>query len=495
MYCAMQNSEPNRFSVIYEPDMSTPFVEIAAPAAHEYYHSSTTKTGPPALRSRCRLVQRKLRSSCDGCGSAKVRLVQISLLVRDREQRGRLTFEKVKCDRGHPACARCVAQGLACVYGVSRKAGKPPRKQRAGVYDCSNPPASMVSAITNSGSETSRSSAQDGGKLDFDLVLNSMGNEALGLTLGDSPLSATGLGPSESCFPVDTFSNLWAFPSGGSIADEVMYMSAHTNTQMASASSPPTSVSPAVSCSPDLSSLLPPANSPPTSCIQRINHIMRRLYTADPITPVSDGIFDLDSMPVRSGDIVEPLQKLLDCSCVLSPHMAILYASILSTLLLWYRQAAWSGRTPWAEEEFKASSEKTESSAGKGSFSAIKYERRDRSLSLVQAHVLGGTFPRGDQDLQAALTSCHVLSELRTVSGLIDTFVSLGMGRDGCGKDAAFRHRDRGRTCCAATSAYHDDTGADSGGLFASLGAWLRAEHGDVVKKARSGLAVLDEGS
>lgn len=50
--------------------------------------------------------QPKIRSSCDGCGAVKL-----------------------KCDRQHPECGRCVAHGIPCVYGVSRKIGKPPRKR------------------------------------------------------------------------------------------------------------------------------------------------------------------------------------------------------------------------------------------------------------------------------------------------------------------------------------------------------------------------------
>lgn len=61
----------------------------------------------PPSRSEC--LTPKLRSSCDGCGVAKVR-----------------------CDRGQPGCSRCTMLGSTCVYGPSRRFGKPPRK-RPGV--------------------------------------------------------------------------------------------------------------------------------------------------------------------------------------------------------------------------------------------------------------------------------------------------------------------------------------------------------------------------
>jgi hypothetical protein len=80
------------------------------------------------------------------------------------------------------------------------------------------------------------------------------------------------------------------------------------------------------------------------------------------------------------------------------------------------------------------------------------------------------------------LASCLILSELRRVGGLIDAFISLGTG-----------------TSVVQTTA---DTCPDAGdpgagvvdvSLFASLGAWLRAEHASIVRQARLGLSVLDE--
>src|ERR1700712_5118293 len=50
----------------------------------------------------------KLRSSCNCCGTAKV-----------------------KCDRVQPECGRCASLSLTCVYGLSRQSGKPPRKRPA----------------------------------------------------------------------------------------------------------------------------------------------------------------------------------------------------------------------------------------------------------------------------------------------------------------------------------------------------------------------------
>jgi hypothetical protein len=49
----------------------------------------------------------KLRASCDACAASKIR-----------------------CSKEHPMCARCSANKSQCVYGVSRKHGKPGRKRK-----------------------------------------------------------------------------------------------------------------------------------------------------------------------------------------------------------------------------------------------------------------------------------------------------------------------------------------------------------------------------
>ncbi|KAF2246888.1 hypothetical protein BU26DRAFT_55124 [Trematosphaeria pertusa] len=49
----------------------------------------------------------KLRASCDACAASKV-----------------------KCSKEHPICARCNANGSQCIYGVSRKHGKPGRTRK-----------------------------------------------------------------------------------------------------------------------------------------------------------------------------------------------------------------------------------------------------------------------------------------------------------------------------------------------------------------------------
>ncbi|ORX95400.1 hypothetical protein BCR34DRAFT_195699 [Clohesyomyces aquaticus] len=81
----------------YNPDMEIDSVETQ-PIAPRAAPSRRNADKPP-----------KLRSSCDICANAKV-----------------------KCDRERPVCQRCINTGMRCNYSVSRRMGKPPRKDANG---------------------------------------------------------------------------------------------------------------------------------------------------------------------------------------------------------------------------------------------------------------------------------------------------------------------------------------------------------------------------
>ncbi|KAF2268206.1 hypothetical protein CC78DRAFT_16957 [Lojkania enalia] len=91
------------FTITSPADWRDPLIFVNKP-----FHSSTSsqslKTNISALSQR----KPKLRTSCDACSTSKV-----------------------KCSKQHPTCARCTLSGIQCVYGISRRHGKPPRKQRS----------------------------------------------------------------------------------------------------------------------------------------------------------------------------------------------------------------------------------------------------------------------------------------------------------------------------------------------------------------------------
>ncbi|KUI59481.1 Sterigmatocystin biosynthesis regulatory protein [Cytospora mali] len=395
---------------------------------------STHQHEPLTPQSRTRQIQSKLRSSCDACGQAKI-----------------------KCDRGQPSCARCVAQGVTCVYGVSRKAGKPPRKRPAAPSSLP-PPSSLPSRSVEPETATTCIDLSGGGSgsgsfdsIDIDMML---GLGEGGATI-DSPFS-TSDAAFQSWFPFDTFGSLGTLPPSSSDWDACMTGQSD------------------------------PILEPETK------EIMRRLYCANPSTPISDGLpartLDLGSVLTRTGEVVRPLEVLLKCPCARSPHMAMLYASIMSRMLLWYRQAVWdasSARESSLTSSFKPTmtAEETMSSfSGSAMVKALDAEAADDTtgVSVPPMPVMVGSFQSDDRNVQTALISCLILSELRRVGALIDSFISLGT-------DATGLHT----TDNVGSAAGDPSTGVADGSLFASLGAWLRNEHGNIVMQARSGLSTL----
>ena len=230
-------------------------------------------------------------------------------------------------------------------------------------------------------------------------------------------------------------------------------------------------------------------------CTQESKDIMRRLYCANPSKPIPDGVpartLDLGSVLTRNRDVVERLGRLLKCPCARSPHMTMLYASVVSRVLLWYRQAAWNtGPGEATSSSFPptppmlSAQETTPPLASSATSKPFDLAGTDdkSGVSVLPTPVTVGAFQSDDPALQTALTNRLILSELKRVRGLIDAFVSLGT-------DTA--DIQMGGDACAAAGEFNATVADPS--LLASLGAWLRSEHGRVEWKAWSGLSVLDE--
>ncbi|RTE84733.1 hypothetical protein BHE90_000736 [Fusarium euwallaceae] len=357
-------------------------------------------------------LQSKLRSSCDACGQAKT-----------------------KCDRGRPACSRCITQGLGCVYGVSRKAGKPPRRR------LTSPPRVQSSPVVPE-------------IPDMNLTCNGQGDLDMMLSLAEASM------PVDDPFSTshDVFQPWFSLGSLDSPATLELTESSATTT--------------------------PPTAAIRQCCTQESKDIMRRLYCANPSAPVSDGVpartLDLGSVLTRNRDVVGRLVVLLECPCARLPHTAMLYASIVSRVLLWYKQAVSNTSaagvpcppTPSVQESAPSpSSSQSPSRLDVGDASG------NVGVSVLPAPVTVGTFQSHDHGLQTALTNTLILSELKRVGSLIDAFLSLGT-----------EVYNPGEACPAAEGL---GTNLADASLVASLGAWLQTEYGGIVTKARSSSAAV----
>jgi hypothetical protein len=96
-----------------------------------------------------------------------------------------------------------------------------------------------------------------------------------------------------------------------------------------------------------------------------------------------------------------------------------------------------------------------------------------------------GNFQSDDGQLQAAIMNRVMLSELKKVNVLLDSFVALGAA----GPDS----QAQANPVDACPAAAEFSSLAADPGLFQQLGTWLRSEHTRIVWRARRGLCMLPE--
>lgn len=193
----------------------------------------------------------------------------------------------------------------------------------------------------------------------------------------------------------------------------------------------------------------------------------------------------------------ERLSRLLTCICARSPHLTMLYASIISRVLNWYQQAAgctqsasWSsasmtlnatshhpsviGSTLNSGSGIDESS--TWPSTAAATFGTDGTEgaltlTRTTELTVAPAKMAIGTFNVDDLRVQTALKIQLISGEMRRAGRLIDLFSSYNSG----GK--------------YLTNEYTSG-GVES--LYQGLDSWLRGEHSRIANTMRLKLRELN---
>jgi hypothetical protein len=376
----------------------------------------------------------KLRSSCDSCGASKTR-----------------------CDHVRPTCGRCVEQGRNCVYGISRMAGKPPRKRPGSNLNGESLKKRLIQSESN---HEDTGPGQSGGLNDHhtlqtmtkDLMLWPSGNDSLDMNEVEFSSSFTSI--------------LDEWPQLNSLNTNLGYSSAQaSDNQLLISTSDPIYYSSAQN-----------ERKESHSCARESYEILRDLICPTPDLHAPESTSDivsasLDQVLLCNKSAMVRLGRLLKCSCSKSGHRVMVHASIVSRILIWYQQAAgWTGTS--SESRL---SELTDSSRGKNSpqMSSKTYNTAPmnmQSLSqftgfvVAQVPILMGSFGV-DQNLQAIFRYRLILSELNKVSDLIDQFISLNS---------------------------YECTAIGLADLYPHLGRWLRCEHSRTVKFLESRLGALE---
>jgi hypothetical protein len=405
--------------------------------------------------------QPKMRSSCDRCGVVKL-----------------------KCDGKRPECGRCVSQGMTCIYGESRKVGKPPRgkvdRNSSGGGRHAVPEPEPFSTISNSlmsyswdqvdgntNTNTNSTSSVDGGVVfNFDaLPVDPFGN------LHGSSLSAfNSLDFGE--WPVTEHLN--------STASRMLH-SASTD----AAPKPDWSRYSAIARTPDQPArpLSDRGDSSPVAikdhdCHREAHDVLGTSLFADstlnepkisvspPMTPNTTTGVALDHLLLLNRKASERLSSLLACSCASSPYLMMLYASLISATLTRYKHAV--GGTLGGSWKSCVSQETSSTDQGG---SRTTPTGQSVGPALTPERIAIGAFNVDDHREQSALKIQLLAGEVRKVARLIDQFAS-----------------------------YHSDSqylGGQSSrpsvdGLHQNLSLWLKGEHSRITDMIRTKLRELN---
>ena len=257
------------------------------------------------------------------------------------------------------------------------------------------------------------------------------------------------------------------------------------------------------------SALLPPVGSKCHDCSREAYDILGSLSFhslnnahsifesppgSTPTTASTANRVPLDHVLRLNREASEQLGRLLTCSCAGSPHLALLYASIISQVLIWYQQAAgctqsasWSPsaiRLDTASHHVSPPSSGTGSGGGSSTWSSTAASTfsagsanstptltQSTGLAVVPAKMAIGTFNVDDLRVQTALKIQLLSGEMRRAGRLIDQFTLHNSG-DQCLAD--------------------EYTFGGVNSLYQNLDSWLRSEHSRIANMMRSKLRELN---
>ncbi|KAL8786125.1 MAG: hypothetical protein Q9213_002991 [Squamulea squamosa] len=438
--------------------------------------------------------QPKLRSSCDGCGAAKL-----------------------KCDRDQPTCGRCQSLELVCVYGVSQKTGKPPRET---LHSPQAPDTSRACAHAGSADREERNHACSHGTSGYAYDDISLDPEQL---LAGHP-SRSGM----NVHPLDkTHTDLFwpLLPNFTPLGFHDGFFS-----DMGTGSIPTLTTSESESYAPSVTepntpqihvddemrdldgALLQTGSSKGHNCYREALDILASLSsyrlnnahsmtekpppcsvsTSTSTTASTTSPVPLDQVLSLNRDASKSLGRLLICSCAGLPQCIMLYASIISQVLSGYQHAAaCTQSTPWNAVDTKSDAVSTQhglcqnssthsgsatwpftSSSTAISISGIGGNENSPASMLAPEPVASakmaiGSFDIDDLRVQSALKIQLLSGEVKRVGHLIDQF-ALHSLEGHCMPDQ------------------YTSTGVD--GLYQSLDTWLRSEHSRIANMIKAKL-------
>ncbi|KAL1852094.1 hypothetical protein Daus18300_012306 [Diaporthe australafricana] len=502
----------------------------------------------------------KLRSSCDACGAAKVR-----------------------CDKTQPRCGRCAAGGITCVYGLSRKFGKAPRKKAPAETTANAPGEAASKPLTQQNPQqtsglscfpdyraplsggTARAvkyeplsaTSPSFGLEDSLMTFGSHANHDMFMPSPESPENSNSnnfndpfsfaeapqshnailradprhhgtVDPLDLTFSASDYSSFseWIQPDDLMHTPESQHAAGNSSSSEAESSHMSSSSSSSLhrltaSFSSSSSASLDPSFPTDTSLLQTDSHHCQKLAyaTLDSLSLKQDGgaagaeqqhqhqhhlTQTMDKVLNRNKLAVDNTRQLLACPCSRSPHLAMLYASIMSKVLMWYQLAAgcssssstnanttatWDSFSPLGDSCSSAgmSNQPTPPLSASSSPSATTTFMTPASPATSTASTAAaaaaqkggfvvtpmqfsaGAFSVDDEAAQEALRRQLLLSELRKAGNLIDLLCVQGK-------------RGGGDASAAAAAAGPGEVND----IYSALGTWLKCELNRTVASLQS---------
>lgn len=310
----------------------------------------------------------RFRTACDPCSTAKVR-----------------------CDKKHPACGRCTQINLKCSYSESRKHGRQSWRKRLA-HDRTKTtttenrplvpakPTARITVADQDGWESLLAGPSE--QLTWEAHLNVEQNcdtNLLSLWPSDGVLNTSEFDSWNLAVPTSTEPSSASISTNSSThnceAEAISILNSMQHGEMYQG---------LTSCSTD------PAQA----------------YAPLILSPSFDRVLAVNKA-AREG-----WNKLVRCSCALCPHLLLLYTSILSKMLFWYRIAA----TEKLEDD-------SASSSGSSRYSPDEAPTVDR-FSVRPTAIQVGMLSLDAED-QAHMRRVLLLRELQTTEKAIDDLMNV----------------------------------------------------------------------
>ena len=400
----------------------------------------------------------RLRSTCDACSSAKI-----------------------KCDKKQPVCDRCRINAFTCSYSPSRRHGKYSWKKFS--EHSMTPPSTVLApepvmdvdsgdGQAGSGSGNGCGGGEDATFLDF----NALGHEIdinshwTGLDLGVDLPSGSGTPNDIQVHDIigTRANSFWNGPSSTptpTAATPTAAAATTTTTITRTSSSVPERPQPRTApydCEAEAFTALHSLHSCTMLHTDHPGELKQTTTTRKRTSfgGVTDHMPPLDKVLYFNRAAINTLKDLLNTPCVPQPHIVLLYMTIASKILFWYRLVVSSQHQPKSRPH-SPGSDSDNSSTGQPTPPKTSSNMSDRAVKPVSFQI--GVFDLEDED-QKLLMKGVLLREVRKLQSVVDQMKRMG------GENI----RD---------DEYHDEHYVSN--WFAVLGSKMQAEVQDTLRQIK----------